>query len=122
MNLRPGAALPLLILLPCIFCTPPAASQSVRSDTTRADTVRTDTSAAERGRAERATALRPDSLVKPLISIPYLGSVDRSIEPAQVIDDSERNFMESEHLADLLSIDRKSTRLNSSHGYISYAV
>ncbi|HEY6193028.1 MAG TPA: TonB-dependent receptor [Bacteroidota bacterium] len=104
MNLRPGAALPLLILLPCIFCTPPAASQSVRSDTTRADTVRTDTSAAERGRAERATALRPDSLVKPLISIPYLGSVDRSIEPAQVIDDSERNFMEYEHLADLLSM------------------
>src|SRR5437867_12767922 len=104
MNLRSCAKLPLLILLPCIFCSQPATSQAVRSDTTRADTVKTDTAGAERAKADRATALRPDSLLKPLISIPYLGSIDRSIEPVQVIDDSARNFMEYEHLADLLSM------------------
>jgi outer membrane cobalamin receptor len=103
MNLRSGAKLPLLILLPCIICSQPASPQSIRSDTTRAEPARADTIKSDTARADRGRALRPDSLTKPLISIPFLGSVDRSIAPHQVIDDSARHFMEYEHLPDLLS-------------------
>lgn len=88
MKLRRGAKLPFVILLPCIFCSRPAVSQSPPSDTTRADTVRN---------------LRGDTLARPLISIPLLGSIDRSILPGQVIDDSARHFTEYEGLADLLA-------------------
>src|SRR2546422_2971066 len=38
-----------------------------------------------------------------------------------LLDQLEQRVVQSEH-AELLRRDRKSTRLNSSHGYISYAV
>jgi len=88
MNLRPGAKLLIVILLSWTFCSRPAASQSLPSGTTRADTAR---------------ILPIDSLTRPLISIPLLGSVDRSIRPGRVIDDSAKHFIEYDNLADLLA-------------------
>src|SRR2546429_5698173 len=52
-----------------------------------------------------------------LVSCPCAGGRDRRFEGAVSIP-SQPCFIHGERL----SIDRKSTRLNSSHGYISYAV
>src|SRR3990172_7141726 len=48
----------------------------------------------------------------------------RSIHIRRAIDRMRvrRYFIEASPMCDPLSLDRKSTRLNSSHGYISYAV
>src|SRR3989449_5455302 len=47
----------------------------------------------------------------------HLGALHRELERVGV---AERLLVAPHHLA--ASLDRKSTRLNSSHGYISYAV
>jgi outer membrane cobalamin receptor len=104
MNLRPGAKVPFFILLPFILCSQPAASQSLRSDTSKTETAKPDTASPTAARADTARSLRPDSLARPILSIPFLGSIDRSIPPVRVIDDSARHFMEYENLADLLAM------------------
>ncbi len=81
-----GSAL-LLILPPLLLCFSVAVSQVAAPDSARPDSAR---------------RIRPDSLSKPLASIPFLGSVDRSIARDRVIDDSVRHFTPYETLPDLL--------------------
>src|SRR2546422_8231639 len=76
----------------------------------------------------------PRSTLFPYTTLFRSGDVDRGAEPGDlvgILHEAERvgHGAEVPHVApvehqvrDALLVDRKSTRLNSSHGYISYAV
>ncbi len=64
------------------------AGQGVTADSTRTDTTKSP---------------QPDTLFKPRIPIPLMGSINRSLPPDQVITDSEKQFADYRYLGDLLS-------------------
>src|SRR2546422_6687765 len=64
---------------------------------------------------QRDTTVHPADSLKVYTLPPAVVSVTRANPPINRIP-------QAVHLVDRIEIDRKSTRLNSSHGYISYAV
>ncbi|OLD58067.1 MAG: hypothetical protein AUI33_18145 [Ignavibacteria bacterium 13_1_40CM_2_61_4] len=89
MNLLTGARLPAVLAVMIFSLPKPAVSQVSPSDTTRSDTTR---------------SMREDSLPKYAIPIELVGSIERSIAPPRVIDDSTMHFMDYESLADLVGV------------------
>jgi len=89
MNLLPGARLPLVLAVMISSLPTPAGAQVLPSDTTKTDTTR---------------FIREDSLPKYAIPIALVGSIDRSIAPRRLIDDSTKHFMDYESLGDLVSV------------------
>src|SRR5882762_8090465 len=89
MNPSPGAKLPLFLAVMILSLPKPAGSQVLPSDTTSADTTR---------------YLREDSLPKSAIPIALIGSIDRSIAPRRLIDDSTLHFMDYESLGDIVGV------------------
>src|SRR6266850_1362059 len=89
MNLLPGARLPLVLAVMLSSLPTPAGAQVLPSDTTKTDTTR---------------FIREDSLPKYAIPIALVGSIDRSIAPRRLIDDSTKHFMDYESLGDLVSV------------------
>src|SRR2546429_6006124 len=61
----------------------------------------------------------PRSTLFPYTTL-FRSDLDRGLEPFDAVD--RQAVLEGEPLELLQRLDRKSTRLNSSHGYISYAV
>lgn len=91
---RASAKALLLILPVLVFGRISALSQTASPDSLKGDSLKADS----------LHRIKPDSLARPLVSIPFLGSVDRSIGEERLIGDSARHFTPYETLPDLLRL------------------